>query len=397
MRTLVKDIIRRLLGAGGLDDVKRDLRTTQVQMATMLQEVTKLVVETKAGVSASQGQLGETHSLVLRLAGELPDELLKTKSGVSHVEHALGEMQSHTVALRQELAALLSDTVPLVRELSSRQTDASMAPLPAGAALSPVEELKGLDHEAAMARMARLKSPPPPSPEPVATPSLPPWPVAPAGLLPFAAEAEFAAFRRALPQSVDLPDRRILALFSAVQYLVARQIAGDVIDCTHAGDSVLTVLGAAFVLLKDTSRRLIICDPTANPHHRAEYTLEPWGNDFDLLGAKLRPAKSQRGEPPSAAIRRTGYPQDKLLVWRYPREPIATTTPVAFLGVTSETYPANRWAIAAFVDRLSDGGILAVDRITQRDGVAEHLTAQRMAMSPVEVADGYRMGIRQRA
>ena len=271
--------------------------------------------------------------------------------------------------------------------------------------------MKTETHEAMMARAARGDvSPPPvaapsimpspstapsPAPEPVAAPSLPPWPVAPAGLFPFAAEAEIAAFRRALPPCVDLPDRRILALFSLVQYLVARQIAGDVIDCTHAGDSVLTVLGAAFVFLKDTSRRLIICDPTVNPHHRAEHTLEPWGNDFDLLGAKLRPAKSRCGEAPSAAIRRTGYPQDKLLVWRYPREAIATTTPIAFLGLTSETYPANRWAIAAFVERLSDGGVLAVDRITNRDGVAEHLTAQRTAMSSVEVADGYRMGIRR--
>src|SRR5262249_2175451 len=115
---------------------------------------------------------------------------------------------------------------------------------------------------------------PPPSPEPVAAPSLASWPVAPAGLFPFAAEAQFAALRRALPPCVDLPHRRLLALFSSVQYLVARQIVGDVIDCTHAGDGVLTVLGAAFVFVKDTSRRLIICDPTANPHHRAEHTLE---------------------------------------------------------------------------------------------------------------------------
>ena len=39
-------------------------------------------------------------------------------------------------------------------------------------------------------------------------------------------------------------------------------------------------------------------------------------------------------------------------MWRYPREPIATETPIAFLGLTSETYPANRWAIAAFVDAI---------------------------------------------
>jgi hypothetical protein len=388
MRNLVRDLIRRLLGAGGLDDVQRDLRMTQLQMETILREVTKLVVETKAGVSASQGELGETHSLVLRLARELPDELSKTKSGVSHVEHALGEMQSHTVALRQELTRLSSHTLPLLRELSSRDTSMARA---ARSDVSPPPPVS----ESSIARSPSTT--PPPSSGPVAVPSLPPWPVAPAGLFPFAAEAEFAAFRPALPQSVDLPDRRILALFSSVQYLVVRQIVGDVIDCTHAGDGVLAVLGASFVFLKDTSRRLIICDPTANPHHRAEQMLEPWGNDFDLLGAKLRPVKLQRAEVPSAAIRRTGYPQDKLLVWRYPREAIATTSPIAFLGLTSETYPANRWAIAAFIDRLSDGGVLAVDRITQRDGVAEHLTAQRVALSPVEVADGYHMGIRRRA
>jgi SAM-dependent methyltransferase len=145
MRALVKDIARRVLGAVGLNDVQR-VRTTQDQIETMLQEVTKLVVETKAGVSASQGQLGETHSLVLRLARELPDELSKTKSGVSHVQHALGDMSdelsktksgvshvqhalgdmlSHTVALRKELAALWPHTVPLLGEPSSRPTDAS--------------------------------------------------------------------------------------------------------------------------------------------------------------------------------------------------------------------------------------------------------------------------------
>lgn len=265
--------------------------------------------------------------------------------------------------------------------------------------------LKKDAHQDLMARAAgpapsrpqAAPSEPPPAPVapvPVVAPP-PPWPVAPPGLFPFAAESEFTAFRRQLPSTVDLPERRVLALFSAAQYVVAHRIAGDVVDCTHAADKVLAVLAAAFVFLRDTSRRVILFDPTANPHHRAERVLESWGNDFDLIGDQRRPVKAPPREPAPAALRATGYPEDKLLVRRYPREPIAADGPVALVALTSETYPANGWTIAAFLARLGDGGVLTVDKITHRDGVAEHLGERSMAVTMIEVADGYWMGIRR--
>src|SRR5262249_17332405 len=87
--------------------------------------------------------------------------------------------------------------------------------------------MKTETHEAMMARVAGgdvspspVAAPsimPSPAPKPVAAPSLPPWPVAPPGLFPFGAEAEIAAFCRALPPCVDLPDRRVLAALSPVE------------------------------------------------------------------------------------------------------------------------------------------------------------------------------------
>jgi hypothetical protein len=267
--------------------------------------------------------------------------------------------------------------------------------------------LKKDAHQDLMARAAgpAPSSPPPPAPAPspvapvpVAAPVVaapPPWPVAPPGLFPFAAESEFTAFRRQLPSTLDLPEQRILALFSAAQYLVAQRVAGDVVDCTHAADKVLAVLAAALVFLRDTSRRVILFDPTADPHHRAERALESWGNDFELIGDKRRPARLLPREPAPDIVRATGYPEDKLLVRRYPREPIAASDPVAYVGLTTETYPANRMTVAAFLAKLVPGGVLTVDRISRSDAVGDHLAAAKVALSPSDVAENYLMAIRK--
>ncbi len=250
--------------------------------------------------------------------------------------------------------------------------------------------LKAGAHQELLARAAQaaITAPPPPPPPPAAAPAS----------VPFAPDSAFAAFRRTLPASLDVPERRILALYSAMQYLAARGIAGDVIDCAHANPGNLAVIAAALVFLEDTSRRLILCDPTADPLHRAERELTPWGHDYDLMRDAQRPSRAKDGETPPEAILASRYPRDRIMVWRYPREPIATSEPIAFLGLTIETYPANRTAIATFYDRLERGGVLAVEgggpAQAQRDAVAEYLAARKTGLFLPYVADAYRMGIK---
>ena len=85
----------------------------------------------------------------------------------------------------------------------------------------------------------------------------------------------------------------------------------------------------------------------------------------------------------------SGYPIDQIVVARYPVDAIDLTLPISFLGLSSETYEANRAAVRTLAPRVSVGGVIAVDgnENTPRaavpgcvrhrlDAVAEFLKAQ---------------------
>jgi hypothetical protein len=111
MRQLFRRTIRRLLG----------LQALEATIAKLQQEL----AETKGGVSAAQGQVGEIlshmialrHELSAKMRGEpsaelgaIQHELAETKGGVSATQGQVGEILSHMIVLRGELSDKLGAT-----------------------------------------------------------------------------------------------------------------------------------------------------------------------------------------------------------------------------------------------------------------------------------------------
>jgi hypothetical protein len=119
MRRLVKNIVQRLLGAGGY----------VVISPSAYSALQNTLAETKGGVSQIQGQLGDTLSHVLALRTELTnarERLAETKGGVSQIQGQLGETLSHVIVLRGEIADArerLAETRSGVSQLQSQLGD----------------------------------------------------------------------------------------------------------------------------------------------------------------------------------------------------------------------------------------------------------------------------------
>src|SRR5262245_30523280 len=139
--------------------------------------------------------------------------------------------------------------------------------------------------------------------------------------------------------------------------------------------------------------RLVLFDASADPLHRAETELELWGTARDLI-ADVPDARPHKPEPPPAELAATFYPSDRIVVRRYPREPIAQSEPVAFLGLTSETYPANQQAIATFLPKVSPRGVIAVEGNRSADAVAQFLARSGVNLLFMQVTADYRVAVR---
>jgi hypothetical protein len=258
--------------------------------------------------------------------------------------------------------------------------------------------LKKADHEALLAAAAAPHG----APDPAAAPA-PDRASSDASAIPLAigltgaalaSDPQLTGFLQDAEARYRLPPPRALALYRIVQYLAHAGIKGDVVDCGYGATAPLAAIAGAFACCRDTSRRLVLFDSSASPLHRAETELELWGTERDLIaGAPARP-RTNRPEPPPAELAATGYPVENIAVRRYPREPIAQTEPVAFLGLTAESYPANREAIATFLPKVSQGGVIAVAGNRTHDAVAEFLARARLHLLFVQVAADYRIAVK---
>jgi hypothetical protein len=211
-------------------------------------------------------------------------------------------------------------------------------------------------------------------------------------------DADLARFLGCLGSHAEVPLPRTLALYAAVRHLTQAGIPGDIVDCGYGTTSTLTLIAVALLHFDDPGRRLVLFDTTADPLHRADTELELWGTDRDLLATGARSPRRQTVEPAPAPLVATGYPVDRIAVKRYPRDPIAHAEPIAFLALTSATYDSNRAAIAAFLPRVSPGGVIAVETDplarTRRDAVDEFLRQDGVNLLLVPVTPTYRLGAR---
>jgi hypothetical protein len=259
--------------------------------------------------------------------------------------------------------------------------------------------LKKQEHERLLATAAQAQPSTIPLSSPVVVPPSPPAPSPQITTYASVTEgADLAKLLESLKDICDLPLPRILALYSIAHYLARAGLEGEVVDCGYGKTASLVVIATAFAQIGDMSRRLALFDTSADPLHRPEIEFELWGTDRDPLSTQSSWRRLPTREPPPRELGDTGYPVEKFSIRRYPREPIAQTEPVAFLGLTSASYPSNRTTIAAFLPRVISGGVIAVepDPLERggRDAVQEFLRKEGVNMLFLHVAPDYRVGIR---
>jgi Carbohydrate esterase, sialic acid-specific acetylesterase len=281
--------------------------------------------------------------------------------------------------------------IPTSPEIAPPATQAAEIPMPAGTAPTPV---------------APSPAPPPPPPPP-SLPQLPPSPVPE-----FAADPNLQVeFERAcggLKDKLTLPLNQALAIYCAVRHLTRTRVPGDIVDCGEGVPEVLALVAASLVAVGETSRRLVLFDITSDFRHRPETDVPLWGTDYDLTSVKRPPPRPKERVLPDA-LAASGYPADQIFVVRYPVDTIDLTRPIAFLGLSAETYEANRAAVRTLAPRVSIGGVIAVEgnEHTPRaaipgcvqhhlDAVAEFLKARGGDLPFWHVTDEYRLAVKSR-
>ena len=249
------------------------------------------------------------------------------------------------------------------------------------------------------------------APPAAVAPSVPPTRLPPSPVREFATDsdphAEFDRACRRLQDKLTLPINQALAIYSAVRHLTSARIPGDIIDCGEGVPEVLAVIGVCLVALGETSRRLVLFDITSDFRHRPETGVPLWGTDYDLMAGRPRPQGQKRVLPDVLVA--SGYPEERIFVARYPVDVIDLARPVAVLGLTAETYEANRAAIRTLAPRVTIGGVIAVEGNdhTPRsvvpgcvqhhlDAVAEFLKAHRTELPFWQVTGEYRLGVKSR-
>jgi hypothetical protein len=280
---------------------------------------------------------------------------------------------------------------------------------PAPPAASPTPPAASLAPSATSPVSATTRATTAAAPASVAPPVLPTH-LPPSPVREFATDSDaYPAFDRAcrhLQGKLTLPINQALAIYCAVRHLTRARIPGDIVDCGEGVPEVLAVIGACLVALGETSRRLVLFDITSDFRHRTETSVPLWGTDYDLMaGRRPRPQPQKRVLPD--ALVACGYPAGRILVARYPVDVIDLARPVAFLGLTAETYDANRAAIRTLAPRVAIGGVIAVEgnEHTRRaavpgcvqhhlDAVAEFLKAHRTELPFWQVTDEYRLGVK---
>jgi len=219
---------------------------------------------------------------------------------------------------------------------------------------------------------------------------------------------EFDRAYRRLQGKLTLPINQAVAIYCAMRHLTSAHIPGDIVDCGEGVPEALAVIGASLVALGGTSRRLVLFDITSDFRHRPETSVPLWGTAYDLMaGRRPRPQRQKRVLPDVLVA--SGYPAERISMARYPVDVIDLARPVAFLGLTAETYDANRAAIRTLAPRVAIGGVIAVEgnEHTPRaavpgcvqhhlDAVAEFLKAHRAELPFWQVTGEYRLGVKSR-
>ena len=325
-------------------------------------------------------------------AATRPIERVKMMTRLKHAILRFLEQRGYVLLRKAEYHRLLAASPPPPAAASVPTTAAAAPALPVA---SP----------APATTRATTVSPPASVVPPASRSHLPPSPVSE-----FATDSdpgpEFERACRRLQGKLTLPMNQALAIYCAVRHLTRARIPGDIVDCGEGVPEALAVIGACLVALGETSRRLVLFDITSDFRHRPESSVPLWGSDYDLMAGRRPHPQRQEQVLPDVLVA-SGYPAERIFVARYPVDVIDLARPVAFLGLTAESYEANRAAIRTLAPRVTIGGVIAVEgnEHTPRaavpgcvqhhlDAVAEFLKAHRAELPFWQATGEYRLGVK---
>jgi O-methyltransferase len=182
-------------------------------------------------------------------------------------------------------------------------------------------------------------------------------------------EETAALVRRLRPYTLTSPER-LFAVSSAIQYLVAQRIPGDIVECgVWKGGS---MMAAALTLLKqnDASRHLYLFDTFEGMTAPVQHDVDFQGSSAadQMKKAKKDDAASIWAAVPLDEVKRnlasTGYDPQKV---HFIKGKVEDTLPgqappgIAMLRLDTDWYESTRHELEHLFPRIVPGGILIID------------------------------------
>ncbi|MBV8801291.1 MAG: class I SAM-dependent methyltransferase [Alphaproteobacteria bacterium] len=177
-----------------------------------------------------------------------------------------------------------------------------------------------------------------------------------------AADAEFLSLFELCKPCTMTPIERMYALYKGVEYIVARNIPGDVVECGvwRGGSSILAAL--ALQKFGDRSRKVYMFDTFDGMTAPSAKDRRFDGTAATDIFEDVKACASL--EDVKANICRAGVPEGRFVFVQGPVEdtiPSAGPRTVSLLRLDTDWYESTKHELHHLYPQLSDGGVLIID------------------------------------
>lgn len=205
---------------------------------------------------------------------------------------------------------------------------------------------------------------------------------------------------------------RLYALYTALRYLVARGVDGDIVECGVWRGGNCMLAGLALQHLGDSDRRIWLYDTFSGMAEPSERDRDVYGGKaLDMRGqqftAEGRPTPFQfvaSREQVAANMETTGFPAERTV---YVEGRVEDTLParrpdrLALLRIDTDWYESTAHAMRHLYPLLAPGGVLLLDDYGDwpavREAVHEVLAEQREELLLHRIDNTGRIAVRCRA
>jgi O-methyltransferase len=225
--------------------------------------------------------------------------------------------------------------------------------------------------------------------------------------VPESSDADLQLIREVKPFTMTSPER-VYGLLSAIRYLVANQIRGDIVECgVWKGGSMMAV-AKALLALRSTERDLYLYDTFAGmtaPTAKDSSRFEPKATQESFDSMKEGDGTCQwcfsSLEETRRNVHSVGYPEQKI---HFIMGPVEETIPqnlpetIALLRLDTDFYESSRHEMLHLFPRLVSGGVLLLDDYGhwegQRLAVDEYLSEHKIPLLLNRLDYAGRIGIK---